>query len=94
MFINIFSAGNRGTWPTSFQWFLGTGPGKMAKNRGIGSSTPICDRTSHSEGDGAPEQAAQADYGVFFSGDIQDQSGHLPVQPAVGSLLWQGGWTY
>ena len=31
--------------------------------------------------------AAQRGCGVSFSGDIQDPSGNLPVQPAVGNLL-------
>ena len=44
----------------------------------------------HSKGDGALEQAAQGGYGFSFSGDIQDLSGHLPVQPAVGGLLCRG----
>ena len=29
----------------------------------------------------------------FFSGDIQDPSGCLPVQSVVRNLLWQGTWT-
>ena len=40
----------------------------------------------HSEGGRALEQAAQEGCG-FFSGVIQDPSGHLLVQPAVGGLL-------
>ena len=36
------------------------------------------------------EQAAQGGYGVSFSVDIQDPSGHLLVQPAVRSLLCRG----
>jgi len=47
----------------------------------------------HSKGDGALEWAAQRGYGVSFSGDIQYPSGCLPMQPAAGSLFWQGGWT-
>ena len=47
----------------------------------------------HSEGDGALKWAAQRGCGSSFSGDIQDPSGCLPVQPDVGGLLWQGGWT-
>ena len=39
------------------------------------------------------EQAAQSGCGVSFSGDIQDLPGRLRVQPGLGSLLWQGGWT-
>lgn len=30
---------------------------------------------------------------VSFSGDIQDLSGCLPMQLAVGGLLWQENWT-
>jgi len=37
-----------------------------------------------SEGDGAPEQAAQGGCGVSFSGDIEDPPGQVPVKPAVG----------
>ena len=40
----------------------------------------------------ALKQAAPWGCGFFFSGDIQDPPGRLPVQPAVGSLLWQRGW--
>ena len=46
----------------------------------------------HSEGDrGDREQAVQRGCGVSFSGDVQDPPGHLPVQPAVGSLFCRGG---
>jgi len=31
--------------------------------------------------------------GFSFSGDIQDPPGQGPVQPAVVTLLWQGGWS-
>jgi len=44
-----------------------------------------------SEGDGAPEQAAQGCCGVSFSGDIQDPPGCGPVQPAVGDPASAGG---
>jgi len=46
-----------------------------------------------SEGDGSLEQAARGGCGVSFSGDIQDPSGQVPVQPAVGDLASAGGWT-
>ena len=44
-----------------------------------------------SEGDGALAQAAQGGCGVSFSGDIQDQPGQGPVQPAVGDRSLAGG---
>jgi len=44
-----------------------------------------------SEGDGAQEHAAQGGCGVSFSGDIQNLSGHDPVQPAVGDPASAGG---
>ena len=44
----------------------------------------------HSKDDGALEQAAQGGCGFSFSGDIQDLSGCLPVQPVVGGLLCRG----
>jgi len=44
-----------------------------------------------SEFDGALEQAAQGGCGVSFSGDIQDPSGQVPVQPAVGDPASAGG---
>ena len=44
-----------------------------------------------SEGDGALEQVAQGDYGVSFSGDIQDPPGQGPVQPGVGDPASAGG---
>ena len=37
--------------------------------------------------DGALAQAAQRICGVSFSGDIQDQPGHLPMQTTAGNLL-------
>ena len=43
--------------------------------------------------DGTLEQIAQRGRGVSFYGDIQDLSGCLLVQPTVGNLLQQGGWT-
>jgi len=45
----------------------------------------------YSEGDGALEQAARGGCGVSFSGDIQDQPGRSPVQPAVGDPALAGG---
>ena len=48
----------------------------------------------YSKDDGALEQAAQRDCGVSFCVDIQYLSGYLPVQPTVGNLLYQEGWTH
>jgi len=56
----------------------------------IGSSTPIYEGTSSHKGDRALEQVAQGGSGFSFSGDIEDLSGRLPVQPAVESLLCRG----
>ena len=42
----------------------------------------------HSEGDGALEEVAHGGCGFSVSGDIQDPPSCLPVQPAVGSLLY------
>jgi len=39
-------AGDKGTWPSSFQRSVGTGQGEMAINRSIGSFAPICKGTS------------------------------------------------
>ena len=41
----------------------------------------------HSEGDGAPDQAAQGGGGVSSSGDIQDPPGRGPLQPASAGGL-------
>jgi len=46
MFINILSVGDKGTWPTFFQWSVGTGQGEMAINWSVGSSAPVCEGTS------------------------------------------------
>ena len=46
----------------------------------------------HSEGDGAPAQAAQGGCGVSFSVDIPDPPGRGAVQPALGDPAWAGGW--
>ena len=48
-------------------------------------------RKNFTEGDGALEQAAQRDCGVYFSGDIQDPPGQGPGQPAVGDPASAGG---
>jgi len=58
MFINILSVWVNRTWPTPFQWSVGTGQGEMVINLSIGSSEPICEGTSwwewHSTGTGCP----------------------------------------
>ena len=50
----------------------------------------MCRELFYSEGDRALEQAARRGRGVSSYGDIQDPPGHLPVQPGLGCLLWQG----
>ena len=62
--------------PGSFQWCPATGQEE---------------EELHSEGDRAPEQAAQGGCGVSLSGDIQDPPGHGPVQHAVGDPASAGG---
>ena len=47
----------------------------------------------YGKGDVTLEQVAQRGRGVSFYGDIQDPSERLPVQPIVGNLFLQGGWT-
>ena len=46
MFINILTVGDKGRWPTSFQWSVETGQGETAINCSIQSSAPICAGTS------------------------------------------------
>ena len=42
------------------------------------------------EGDRALEQVSQGGCGVSFSGVIQDPSGQVPVQRALGDPAWAG----
>ena len=93
MFTHILTVGDRGIWPISFQWFVGTGQGAMAKNGSHEVLHQHVKELLHGKGDGALEQAAQGGCAVSFSGDIQGPSGCLPGQPAVENLLRQGGWT-
>jgi len=44
----------------------------------------------HFEGDIALEQVAQKGCEISFSGDIQDQPGQVPVQPALGDPALAG----
>ena len=85
--------GVKGTWTTSFSPSLGTGRGNGAKLPVIRFMANVLSILLHNKGDRALERAAQRGWGVSFSGDIQDQSGCLPVQPAVGGLLCRGDWT-
>jgi len=59
MRINTWGVGDRGIWPTPFQWFVGTGQGVMATKLSTGSSALTCERTSsrwgwRSTGTGCP----------------------------------------
>ncbi|PKU35079.1 hypothetical protein llap_14617 [Limosa lapponica baueri] len=44
----------------------------------------------HFEGARALEQAAQRGCGVYFSGDVPNSPGGVPVQSALGHPVWQG----
>jgi len=48
-------------------------------------------RKNFFNGDRALEQAAKRGYGFSFSGDIQDQPAHSPLQSAVGDPASAGG---
>jgi len=86
MLINILMVGARSMVPDSFQWCPATWQGAMGTNWSIGSSICTWGRTSL----WALEQTAQGDFGVAFSGDIQDLPGCCPVQPALGDSTSAG----
>uniref|UniRef100_A0A8B9ETY6 DUF4515 domain-containing protein n=1 Tax=Anser cygnoides TaxID=8845 RepID=A0A8B9ETY6_ANSCY len=46
LLVTKIHVGDRGIWPTSFQWFVGIGQGAMATKWSTGSSAPTCKRTS------------------------------------------------
>lgn len=41
----------------------------------------------HCEGDRALKQTAQRGCGVLFCGNVQNPSGHFPVQATIGKLV-------
>jgi len=66
--------------------------GQRAMRRDWNTEVPYKHKEEHHcEGDRALGQAAQRQGGVSFSEDIQDPSGHFPVQLTVGNLLLEGG---
>jgi len=64
MFINVFSVGVKGAWPTSFQWSVGIGQGEMAIAEAQEVLHQYAKELLHSERDGALQQAAQGGCGV------------------------------
>ena len=88
MIVNILSVGVKETWSSSFQQSVWTGHRPQTGAQEV--LHQYAKELLHTEGDRALEQAAQGDCGFSFSGDIQDLPWHLPVQPAVWSLLCRG----
>ena len=72
--------------PGSPQWYVGIGQGKWPKTGTQDNPYEHVEELLCSKGDGALEQVAQKGCGASY-GNIQDLSGHLPVQPIVGYLL-------
>jgi len=91
MLINILWVGVKRIGPDSFQWCTATGQGAMGTNWSTGSSIWKWGRISSLWG--WQEQVAQGDIGFSFSGDVQNPSGHSPVQPAVADPPSAGVWT-
>jgi len=94
MFINIWSVGNKWTWPTSFQLSVGTSKGEMAINWSTEDSAMIWERTSSQGGLWSTGTGCPGRLWTLLAWRYSTPPGCLPVQPGLGSLLWQGLWTW
>jgi len=82
---------SRGRGQTLFSCAQQQGKGQRAQTEAEEVPAEHEEELFHSEGDRALDRVAQRGCGVSFSGDIQEQPGLGPVQPAVGDPASAGG---